>query len=278
LPDANANENEDTQKEKVMQIVTKRDWHNLRLEQYHRWNRPTLADYQGIRPRVYAHGKMPDVPPAHLYVKKIDRAEWPERIRDRIARRLFERTRPILPNHDQNGLSDCWCQGPVRAVEIVNYLEGRTPHLLSVESIVVPIDGVRDRGGNPEDAIRQLIQFGACDQALWPANKLSARHADPSWKMNRLENRIIRFTDLRDYDEQISFALHDLPHVVTLQWMSHCMCALDPELIGKNEVGLRLDNSWGDWGDKGTKVYDEQSATAGEAGAWGVLLTTMQPL
>jgi hypothetical protein len=221
---------------------------------------------------------MPGVPAAHLYVKKIDRAEWPERIRDRIKRRLFERTRPVLPNHDQDGHSNCWCQGPVRAVEIVNFLEGRKPHLLSVESITVPIDGSRDRGGNPEDAIRQLMQFGACDQTLWPPNDFNERHANPAWKTNRLENQIIRFIDLRDYDEQVTFALHDLPTATALDWMSHCMCALDPELIGAKEVGLRMDNSWGDWGDQGTKVYDEESATAGSAGAWGVLLTTMQPL
>lgn len=236
------------------------------------------SPYCGIHPRVYAHGEMPGVPAGHLYVKKIDRAEWPERIRDRVTRRLFERTRPILPNHDQNGHNSCWCEAPVRAVEITDYLEGRHPHLLSVESVLIPIDGNRDNGGNPEDAIIQLQKYGACDQTLWPANEFDPRRAHPSWKANREEHQIIRFVDLRNYDEQISFALHDLPHVLALAWWRHAVCGLDPELIGKTEVGLRIDNSWGDWGDRGTKVLDEESATAGSWGAWGVLLTTMQPL
>lgn len=272
-----------------MEVVTRREWDAERMHAEVKRNGTPGSRYRGIVPRVRGYGNLPGVPEARLYVKKIDRAEWPERIRDRVARRLFERTRPILPNHDQNGHSSCWVQAPVRAVEIVNWLEGRIPHLLSVESVLIPIDGRRDNGGNPEDAIVRLMSHGACDQNLWPANDFNPNHADPNWKTNAEENKIIRFVDLRDYDEQISFALHDvgltgvgagfgLPHVVALEWMRHAMCGLDPELIGKTEVGLRMDNSWGIWGDQGTKVYDEESATAGSWGAWGVLLTTMQPL
>jgi hypothetical protein len=261
-----------------MEVITRAQWAQENDEAAQRRHGTPEYPYVGIYPRVYGYGQLPNVPEARLYVKKIDRAEWPERIRDRIARRLFERTRPILPNHDQDGHSSCWCQAPVRAVEIVNYLEGRTPHLLSVESVLIPIDGRRDRGGNPEDAIDQLVHMGACHQDLWPANEFDEKKADRRWSTERYEHKLIRFVDLRDYDEQVSFALHDLPHVVALEWMRHAMCALDPEIIGRNEVGLRMDNSWGDWGDRGTKVYDEESATAAHWGAWGVLLTTMRPL
>jgi len=261
-----------------IEVVTRRDWSRENTEAVTRTYSTHIARYQGLHHRVHGYGNLAGVPEARLYVKKIDRAEWPERIRDRIARRLFERTRQILPNHDQNGYSSCWVQAPVRAVEIVNYLQGRTPHLLSVESVLIPIDGRRDRGGNPERAIIQLQNFGACHQDLWPANEFNEKKADPRWKDERREHQIIRFVDLKDYDDQISFALHDLPHVVALEWLRHAMCGLDPELIGKTEVGLRMDNSWGVWGDRGTKVYDEESATAADWGAWGVLLTTMQPL
>lgn len=261
-----------------MEVVTKRNWPALCTEAAVRRNATHALAYRGIEPRAYGYGKLPGVPEARLYVKKIDRAEWPERIRDRIQRRLFERTRGVLPNHDQNGHSSCWVQAPVRAVEIVNFLQGRAPHLLSVESVLVPIDGARDRGGNPERAILQLQNFGACHQDLWPANQLRAPSGDDRWKAERAEHKLIRFVDLRDYDEQISYALHDLPHAVALEWLRHAMCALDPEIIGRNEVGLRMDNSYGMWGDRGTKVYDEESATAADWGAWGVLHATMQPL
>jgi len=261
-----------------MEVITRAQWSEERAQQNILCYGENNDHYRGCDKRITVYGQIPGVPEGRLYVKKIDRAEWPERIRDRTARRLFERTRPILPNHDQNGYSSCWVQAPVRAVEIVNYLQGRTPHLLSVESVLVPIDGRRDRGGNPERAIVQLMDYGACHQDLWPANKLDERAADPRWKEERREHCIVRFVDLRDYDEQISFSLHDLPHVVALEWLRHAMCGLDPELIGKKEVGLRMDNSYGIWGDRGTKVYDEESATAADWGAWGVLLTTMQPL
>ena len=261
-----------------MEVITRRKWQaeNTAAAEK-RWGTPAVR-YCGIYTRNYEFGSMPNVPESRLYVKTIDRAEWPERIRDRIARRLFDRTRPILPSHDQNGHSSCWVQAPIRALEILNYLNGRTPHLLSVESVLIPIDGKRDRGGNPEDAIDQLIHMGACHQDLWPANEFDQEKADPRWLAERSEHKLFRFVDIRDYDEQISFALHDLPHVVALEWMRHAMCGLDPELIGKTEVGLRMDNSWGKWGDRGTKVYDEESATAGDWGAWGVLHATMQPL
>jgi len=261
-----------------MEVITRKDWTAEKGEaSLRRFGTPEIQ-YVGITPRVMGYAVLPNAPEARLYIKKIDRDEWPERIRDRVARRLFERTRPILPNHDQNGHSSCWVQAPVRAVEIVNYLNGRTPHLLSVESVLIPIDGSKDHGGNPEDAIDQLVFRGACHQDLWPANEFDEKHADPRWATERIDHKINRFVDLRDYDEQISFALHDLPHVVALEWMRHAMCGLDPELIGKTEVGLRMDNSWGRWGDRGTKVYDEESATAGDWGAWGVLHATMQPL
>jgi hypothetical protein len=261
-----------------MEIITKRNWFDLRKEAAIRRTGNQNIPYRGVTPRTYGYGMVPGVPAAHLYVKKIPRAEWPERIRDRAKKTLFINTRGILPSHDQDGHSDCWAQAPVRAVEIVNLLQRRRPHLLSVESIVVPIDGARDRGGNVEDAILQLVNYGACNQDLWPANKLFQSAADPRWKANRAENKIIRFVDLQDYDDQISFALHDLPAACVIPWMNHAMCSLDPVQIGRNAFGLRMDNSWGDWGDQGTKVYDEESATAGKAGAWGVLLTTMQPL
>jgi hypothetical protein len=261
-----------------MEVITRRNWREEKRQAGLRRYGTTAIDYTGVHPRAFGYGELPGVPEARLYVKKIDRAEWPERIRDRVKRRLFEPTRPILPSHDQDGHSSCWVQAPVRAVEIVNYLQGRTPHLLSVESVLIPIDGTRDNGGNPEEAILQLQIAGACHQKLWPANEFDARKADPSWTVERAEHKLIRFVDLRDFDEQISFALHDLPHVAALAWMRHAMCGLDPELIGRNEVALRMDNSWGRWGDQGTKVYDEESATAGSWGAWGVLLTTMQPL
>ena len=168
-----------------MEVITRRKWQaeNTAAAEK-RWGTPAVR-YCGIYTRNYEFGSMPNVPESRLYVKKIDRAEWPERIRDRVARRLFERTRPILPSHDQNGHSSCWVQAPVRAVEIVNFLEGRTPHLLSVESVLIPIDGDRDRGGNPEDAIDQLIHMGACHQALWPANEFDEKKAHPTWAIER---------------------------------------------------------------------------------------------
>jgi hypothetical protein len=261
-----------------MQIITRADWPKYTGEaSLRRSGTPELA-YTGCHARECGYGELPGIPKGRLYVKRIDRAEWPERIRDRINRRLFERTRPLLPNHDQNGHSSCWVQAPIRAVEICRYLQGLPPHLLSVESALIPIDGARDRGGNPEEAIIQLQEFGACHQRLWPPNEFRERLADPTWKTERGNHRIFRFVDLRDWEEQISFALHDLPHVIALEWWKHAVCGLDPELIGAKDVGIRIDNSWGQWGDRGTKVLDEESGTAADWGAWGCLLTSMEPL
>ena len=258
--------------------ATIRDWPKLRDEAAARRYGRTDRHYRGIRPRIHSFGEQPGVEASHLYVKRIDRAEWPERIRDLAKKTLFELTDPILPNHDQGRHSNCWVQGPIRAVEIVNVLQGGTPHLLSAESVTVPIDGNRDRGGNPEDAIRQLIDFGACDQSLWPVNDFNERHANPTWKENRAKHKIIRFVDLLNFDDQITFALHTLPHVLPLNWWRHCVCGLDAIQLGAHDFGLRIDNSWGNWGDRGTKILDEESATGGKAGAWGVLLTTMEKL
>lgn len=261
-----------------MQVITKTDWTTTAGEASLRRHGTPELTYVGCHARQTPYGTLPEVPPARLYVRKIDRAEWPERIRDRIARRLFERTRQILPNHNQENRSSCWVQAPIRAVEICRFLQGMSPHLLSPESVLIPIDGARDRGGDPLEAILQLQDHGACHQKLWPANDFNSRHADPLWETDRTRHKIIRFVDLRDWEEQISFALHDLPHVIALEWWKHAVCGLDPELIGNNDVGIRIDNSWGQWGDQGTKVLDEESGTAADWGAYGCLLTSMEPL
>jgi hypothetical protein len=232
----------------------------------------------GCRHRISTYAALPHVKAAHEILPRIDRAEWPERIRDGKGTFLYDLTQGKLPPHDQGNTNYCWAHGSVRAVEILRRFSGQAPLLLSAESVAVPVTGGRNRGGSPDEALYQIQTAGACAQTFWPLNDRDQANAKPGWQQNALKHAIISWLDVATFDDQMTLALHRIPVAIGLGWWGHLVCQLEPVQLGQNEFGVGFDNSWGaDYGDNGHAILDEEHATA-DLGAFAPISETFSDL
>ncbi len=233
---------------------------------------PTERDAApGCRPRQSDYGNLRGVPRATDFIKPIPRQEWPDIIKDGKGTWLHDLSKDKLPSHDQGGTNYCWAHGSVRSAEVLRIFEGQPPLILSAESVAVPVTGGRNRGGSPDEALQQMIHYGACVQSLWPLNDRDDRHAEPGWERNALRHRTIRWADIQGFDMQMTFALMRIPVPIGLRWWGHLVCQLDPIHFGGKDFGTGCDNSWGSsYGDNGYFILTERRATA-DLGAFALL-------
>lgn len=225
----------------------------------------------GCRPRQSDYGNLLGVPRATDVIKPIPRAEWADLIKAGKGTWLHDLTKDKLAPHDQGGTNYCWAHGSVRAPEVLRVFENQPPLILSAESVAVPLTGGRNRGGTPDEALQQMIRYGACDQLFWPKNDLDERNAEPGWDFNALRHRTIRWADVRGFDIQITFALMRIPVPIGLRWWGHLVCQLNPIHFGGSDFGIGCDNSWGaNYGDNGYFELTERRGTA-DLGAFALL-------
>ena len=110
--------------------------------------------------------------------------------------------------------------------------------------------------------------------SAWPENELSPRNADKDWQEQALNHVLLKWLNVKTFEQQITLAIHRVPIAIGLSWWGHLVCQLDPVQIGRNDFGIGIDNSWGaDWGDNGYAILDEESATA-DLGAFAPLSET----
>lgn len=225
----------------------------------------------GCLPRRIPYGQVRHVPKASEIVKTIPREEWAGLIHDGKGTFLHNLTKGKLPSHDQGRTNYCWAHGSVRAAEVLRVFEGQKPKILSAESVAVPLTGGRNRGGYPEEALQQLRNFGACEQAMWPHNDRNEQNADAGWEDNAKTHRLIRWADVKGFAMQMTFALLRVPVPIGLGWWGHLVCQLDPIHYGGDDFGIGCDNSWGDdYGDGGYFELTEKRGTA-DLGAFAPL-------
>ena len=233
-------------------------------EQYRsRLRLPSGAPISACLHRSVAYCNRPYLIPAPSIFKTIPRADWIPMIRDGAGHFLHDRTKNVLPPHDQGSTNYCWAHGTVRGLEVLRVYEGQRPLVLSAESVAVPLTNGRNRGGYADEAVKQLCDFGACEQRYWPANDRDANNADKAWLENRDLYRVLKWLDVVGWDVQMTLALRRIPCPIGLGWWEHLVCGLDPVELDSKTVGLGFDNSWGgDYGDNGYAVLDEKHGTA----------------
>jgi hypothetical protein len=241
------------------------------IEAHHRLSPYDDAPSPGCLPRRTPYGYTPGATLATAIIPIIPRSKWRSMIENPDQPFLHDLTNNVLPPHDQGKTNYCWAHGSIRALETLRVYEGQQPLILSAESVAVPLTRGRNRGGSPDEALRQIRDYGACRQELWPHNNRDQESAKPGWETDALQYRILDWMDVNGWDAQVTLALHRIPVAIGLGWWGHLVCQLDPVILPDGSIGIGIDNSWGaDWGENGYGVLDEKHGTA-DLGAFAPL-------
>ena len=205
-------------------------------------------------------------------VPLIPRSEWTDRIED------LERKKATLcdihdhydiPVLDQNGNGYCWCFGLVKAMMVSRAINGLPPVFLSAASAAAKIKNGRDEGGWAGEAIEGIENYGVSDVKFWPEDSRDIRKYDtPEQRANAELHKVAEFVELpqNNFDAVVTSLLMGWPTTLGLMWWGHLICGLTPRVIGRNEFGIEIVNSWKkSWGKNGRSVLTESKATPHEA-------------
>lgn len=228
----------------------------------------------GVLARRTEYMSAPFADPFHARMDVIPVSEWDRLYDEQEGTFLHDVIGSQLAPHDQGRTNYCWAHGCVRTLECLRVWQGLSPLLLSAESVAVPITGGVNRGGTTDEAIPQLVEYGACRQELWPLNERSTRNVDPSWKVDRLRFRLLRWIETNTWEEQMTLAFRRIPVAIGLRWWGHMVCQLGPTRLASGKLGIVIDNSWGNgWGVNGRGTLDERHGTA-DLGSFAPIVET----
>jgi hypothetical protein len=157
---------------------------------------------------------------------------------------------------DQDGLGYCHGYGPVTCLEVMRKVAGLPYVELSAESVAGRVTGWRNEGGDPEEDLDVLVQYGACEAAYMDrANSISPSRWEDGWEQNALNYRAAETFMQLSGDLWLIAGTCALRNIVTspwFDWWGHCISG-SYRLKNENGKIYRLDrNNWGmEWGDKG---------------------------
>ena len=201
-------------------------------------------------------------------IPTIPRSEWADRIEelDKKKTRISDVRRSAgMPSSDQDGIPYCWIHGCVNALRLLRQVQGQPYQELEPTSAGALIKNYRKRGGNTPEAVRHLAEHGVATRDFWPKNSLSRSNDTPEMRENARRHRYREWWELRpnNFDQLITCLLLRFPVAIGLMWWGHMVCAMDAVVLGRDEFGVLIWNSWGDrWEDNGQGILVQKKATA----------------
>ena len=235
----------------------------------------TPAGYStGYIPRDYSAEPYGSIPEAPMFPREllIDRAEWPERIKEKDANQswLYNIWKDQgIPPLDQNGTNYCWFNGVVTAILGMRAKNGMPYIKLSCASGAAPIKGFRNNGGWGTEALKWIVANGINLDSEWPTNAIDRRYYTEENKAKAAKRKITEWYDIApgSFEQKVSCAFHGILVPSGYSWWGHEICGgFKIRQIGRDAFTSIEMNSWGLWGNErdGFCELSEGKASGGD--------------
>lgn len=172
---------------------------------------------------------------------------------------------PIL---NQKQLPYCWVYGVVGAMSVAYAQAGLPVGYLSATSAGAKIKNYVRVGGWAGEAIEGIQRFGVSSIEYWPEAVLDRRFDTPEQRENAAKHKAVEFEELpsQSFDAVATALLTGFPVTLGLNWWGHLVFATRLVVLGRNQFGVVIRNSWGpDWETNGQAVLVESRSTPHEA-------------
>lgn len=197
-------------------------------------------------------------------IKVIPKSEWRERIDDPTYTGLW----PSVPvTLDQDAVGSCAAESGTGCVLTCRSFHGQEYIPLSPWYLYHFSGGGRDGGSNIDTNLRYLRDRGVATLEAWPRSKGFRSRPSEAADESAKDFRIIEFYDIQNTTEFGSALLQGFP--VAYGRSGHAIYAID--LV--SEDTFRYQNSWGNWGDRGTAVESLRRINFGY-GVWAIRVAT----
>lgn len=217
---------------------------------------------RGLIPRDYA------VDPVEMFAAPdsmvlIPRSEWSDRIKEQEATKSRLSDIRTFTNLDQGQNGYCWSHSTVHAVMVQRQKANQPFEPLSAYGIAAIIKKGRNEGGWCGLSAKFAREVGVPSQKYWPQLDRSLAHDTALMRTDAATRKVTEdWVDLTRevYDQNLKFdqvascLLQGVPCPVDFNWWAHSVCALDLVEVEPGSFGLRILNSWKDWGENGMGV------------------------
>lgn len=179
-------------------------------------------------------------------------------------------------NLDQNGDGYCWQYGPGQAYMILREVQ----HLPYVRINPHAPAAVFKKGVNEgcwgAQGMQNLMDIGAPAEEFWqPIHSRDYRKLwTPECQANAAKHKIIEgwwdaaapvYNRDMSWLQVLTLLVSGVPVVCDFDWWGHCVVALDAVIQADGSLGVRILNSWLDWGDHGLAVLSGSKARPNNA-------------
>lgn len=158
---------------------------------------------------------------------------------------------------------NCWAHSTTHAVMLSRAVANLPYVPLSAFAVAAIIKNGRDEGGWCGQSAKFARDVGIPDQKYWPQGSRQLSRDTSEMRANAALHKItedwydlaraIHAQDLT-FDQLASCLLRGQPCPVDFNWWGHSVCAMDLVEVEAGSFGIRIWNSWLNWGENGTGI------------------------
>ena len=220
----------------------------------------------GVQPRKMRAVDFPLIP----------QVEWSARIKEMEATqsrlsdiRMTADNGRMMVNLDQGQWGYCWAHSTTHAAMLLR-AKANLPYVpLSAFAVAATIKNGANEGGWGALSLQFAADRGIPSQAAWPQGDADPSRGTPACWADAAKHKVSeQWADLSSqvWDRHLTFAqvatllLSRIPVVLDLNWWGHSVCGMDLVEVTPGQFGIRILNSWLNWGVNGTAVLTGSKA------------------